>query len=212
MFEHFHAHHDIEVTGLAGRQVFDGNFFVLGRNAAFEGVQPRHLQGLVGQVHAQGAGRAAAGQGLGEDAAAAAHVHDVQAREAATGLLDDPAQPQRVDVVQGLEFAVGVPPARGENLELVQFGLVDVGAAGRGGGQGCHGVGVVMGWGGVRVRARPVVAGLECRPWRPAWTEGRSRVTAAVVGILRRVVAWAVCAARRFMSGQATKKPPRCYP
>ena len=127
VFEHLHADNHVEVAGLPCGQVFDGDLFILGRGTAFQGVQSGHLQRLVGQVHAQRGGSACLGQGFGEDAAAAAHVHHVEAGQAAAGLLDNPFQAQRVDVVQGLELAVGVPPPRGERLELVEFGLVDVG-------------------------------------------------------------------------------------
>ena len=116
------------MAGLPRGQVLDGDLFILGRGAAFQGVQPGHLKRLVGQVHAQRGGSTCLGQGFGEDAAAAAHVHHVEAGQAAAGLLDDPFQAQRVDVVQGFEFAVRVPPPRGERLELVEFGLVDVGS------------------------------------------------------------------------------------
>ena len=40
--------------------------------------------------------------------------------------LIDVVQAQRVDLVQGLEFAVGIPPFVGEGAEFVEFQLVGV--------------------------------------------------------------------------------------
>src|SRR6185369_5788106 len=72
-------------------------------------------------------GGAAARHRLGEDAAAAAHVDHLLARQPREAV--DPVQAQRVDVVQRLEFARRVPPAMRELAEFVELGLVGVHAA-----------------------------------------------------------------------------------
>ncbi|MNL56290.1 hypothetical protein D3C87_1797740 [compost metagenome] len=87
-------------------------------------MQAGDLQRLVGQVDA-GDVRAAPGHRLRQDAAAATHIQHFLAGEAAGALLN-PFQPQRIDGMQGLEFAFRVPPAAGQGAELVQFGLVGV--------------------------------------------------------------------------------------
>src|SRR5690606_11171421 len=66
-------------------------------------------------------------QGLGEDAAAAADVDRIQPAHRAAAMPLDPAEAQRVDLVQGLELAGGIPPARGERLELGELLGVYVG-------------------------------------------------------------------------------------
>jgi hypothetical protein len=61
---------------------------------------------------------------LGQDAAPAAHVEHRLAAQA--GQFVDPAQAQRVDLVQRPELAVRVPPAVGKVTELGEFLHVDV--------------------------------------------------------------------------------------
>ena len=67
---------------------------------------------------------AALGHGFAENAATAAHVEDFLAGQ--VDPLVDPVDPQRVDVVQGLELAFAVPPAMGQGFEFGDFGVVDV--------------------------------------------------------------------------------------
>jgi hypothetical protein len=58
-----------------------------------------------------------AGHALGEDAAAAADVEHALAKQAAA-LVGDPVKAHRVDLMQRLEFALHVPPAGGDGLNL----------------------------------------------------------------------------------------------
>jgi hypothetical protein len=68
---------------------------------------------------------------LGQDAAAAAHVHHALAGEG--GAIVDIVQPQGIDVVQRFVLAVGIPPAVGGLIEFGDFlGIhVDLGVAKR---------------------------------------------------------------------------------
>src|SRR6185436_8202059 len=75
-----------------------------------------------------GDARAAARHALGENAAAAADVEHVLARERRVAL--DPFQAQRIDLVQRPELALRVPPARGEAAEFLELGGVRVHHAG----------------------------------------------------------------------------------
>src|SRR4029078_6738075 len=68
---------------------------------------------------------ASLGHRFGKDAAAAAHVENGLASEAAA-LRCDIAEAQRVDVVQGLELAGRIPPAVGDSAEFGEFGRVRV--------------------------------------------------------------------------------------
>src|SRR5262245_49568596 len=81
------------------------------------------LQRLVGEVDARDP-RARARHRLGEDAAAAADVEHVLPFE--RRVLLDPAQAQRVDLVQRPELALRVPPAVGQVTEFAQLGGVCV--------------------------------------------------------------------------------------
>ena len=54
-----------------------------------------------------------------KDAAAAAHIEHGLALDARQAV--DPVEPQRVDLVQRTELALGVPPAVGQVTELGQF-------------------------------------------------------------------------------------------
>ena len=64
------------------------------------------------------------GHGLGEDPAAAADVEHPLPGERRARV--DVADPQAVDVVQGLERPPAVPPDRRQRLELGQFLRIDV--------------------------------------------------------------------------------------
>ena len=125
---------DRHAGGLAGKRVLDvgcgggqflrGHLPVVHLEARFQQVQPGHLQGRLAHVDAGHLG-ALRRHGLGQDAPAAADVDHLLAGESAAVAVDV-VHPQRVDVVQRLEFAVRVPPARGQFLELGDLGRVDV--------------------------------------------------------------------------------------
>jgi hypothetical protein len=106
-------------------QVLDGDAAVIHFNSAFQQVQLGHLQRFFGKINAGHLG-AAGGHGLGEDAAAAADIEHhlpVQRRDAVNMF-----KPQRIDFVQGPEFAVAIPPAVGEFAKLVELGRVGIDA------------------------------------------------------------------------------------
>ncbi|MNW00863.1 hypothetical protein D3C71_1964130 [compost metagenome] len=87
-------------------------------------MQASHLERFVRQVDT-GHVRATARHRFRQDAAAAPDVQHLFAGKAARAFLN-PFQPQRIDGMQGLEFAFRVPPPAGQGAELVQFGLVGV--------------------------------------------------------------------------------------
>ena len=81
-------------------------------------MQLRDLERLVGEIDA-GDLRAALRHALGEYAAAAADVEHVFAAQ--RGASVDVIQSQRIDIVQRLEIAGGVPPVMGEFAEFGDF-------------------------------------------------------------------------------------------
>jgi len=113
VFQHFHAGHHIEAGGLFRGQVFRGDQPVIELHAAFQLVQLGHFEGLVGEVDAGDKG-AFDGHAFGQDAAATTDIHHPFALDG--GLVVYPFETQGVDVVQGLEFGLGI-----------QFSLVGVG-------------------------------------------------------------------------------------
>ncbi|MNQ36276.1 hypothetical protein D3C85_497950 [compost metagenome] len=123
MLEHFQAGDHVELLGHLFGQGFGGDLPVIDAHARLQLMQLRHGQGRFAHVDA-GDGGAALGHGFAEDAAAAADVEDFLAGQA--DALLDPVDPQRIDVVQGFEFAFTVPPAVGEGFEFGDFGVIDV--------------------------------------------------------------------------------------
>ena len=121
VLQQFHAGHDVERFGaLPGErvrvllQVFDVE-------CLFLGVCPGLLQRGAGQVKAGGV-RARAGQGFGQQAAAAADVeHGLPGQFA---MFFDVLEAGRVDCVQGLHRALRVPPVEVRAVELREFGRV----------------------------------------------------------------------------------------
>ena len=86
-------------------------------------MQLRDLERLFGEVDA-GYPRAALRHAFGEYAAAAADVEHRFAAQARDTV--DVVEPQRVDLVQRLEFAAGIPPAVRKLAEFVEFGWIYV--------------------------------------------------------------------------------------
>ena len=64
---------------------------------------------------------------FGQNAAAAADIERHLALEA-TAALGDVPEAQRIDIVQRLEFAAGIPPVMGERAELGELLGIDVDA------------------------------------------------------------------------------------
>src|SRR3712207_828723 len=81
------------------------------------------LEGLFRKVDA-GHLRACRGHGFAQDAAAAADIEHVLAAQAREAI--DIAEPQRVDFVERLEFALRVPPRVGELAEFLELKRIDV--------------------------------------------------------------------------------------
>ena len=127
MLEHFHAGDDVEALRLFEREILGADLSVCDLEAAFEQVQLRDLERLVGKIDS-GDARSARSHAFGKNAAAAAHVEHAPAVE--RGMRVDPIDAQRIDVVQRFEFAVGIPPAVRELAEFLDLGRIDVDAHG----------------------------------------------------------------------------------
>ena len=106
-----------------GGQGFDGNAAVIDGEPLVERVQLRHFQRFFRKIDAGDAG-SGPGQRFGQDAATAAHVDDAGAGQ--RSVVVDIPRAQRIDLVQGLELAVQIPPFVGHLAELVDFNVVDV--------------------------------------------------------------------------------------
>ena len=107
-----------------GSQVFRPDFPVLhARRLCLQGVQLRDPQRFAGQICAQHM-RTLARHGVGKDAATTTDIHHLQALQRHKPI--DPVQPQGVDLVQGTEFPLLVPPAVRELGELREFGRVNI--------------------------------------------------------------------------------------
>src|SRR6266850_2248243 len=118
-----HAGHDVELPGVALGVVLGACAFVSHRRLALQQVELGNAQRFFREVDARDPGPAVRHR-LGEDAAAAAHVEHALAAEARAAV--DPVEAQRVDVVQGAELAVRVPPAVRELAEFLQLCRVGV--------------------------------------------------------------------------------------
>ena len=126
MLQHFHAGDYVKAARRLGGQRFGTHFAVAyARGFGFQRVQLRHAQSFGREIDAQHVG-ATARHGVGQDASAATHVQRGQPLHRAQRI--DPLQTQGVDLVQGAEFAVLVPPAVGQLREFGQFGRVGIGA------------------------------------------------------------------------------------
>jgi hypothetical protein len=97
---------------------------IVDRVPALVEMQARDGQGLFRQVDA-GDLRSQRGHALAQQAAATADVDHALALE--LRMCVDPCHAGRIDVVQGTEFGVRIPPAMGDFPELVEFLLVGVG-------------------------------------------------------------------------------------
>jgi hypothetical protein len=124
VLQHFHAGYNVKTGGRFIGKRFYGNLPVIDLLPGFKQVQLRDLQRFVGEIDARYL-RAARGHGFSKDAAAAADIENFFSLQRCDAV--DMIQPQRVDFVQGAEFALWVPPAVREFAEFFQFGRIDVG-------------------------------------------------------------------------------------
>ena len=126
MLEKLHARDHVELARVL-RCVFLGARVLVDHiGLALQEMQLGDAQRFLGQVDA-GHPRAARRHRLGEDAAAAADIEDALARKCRS--LVDPAEAQRIDVVQRPEFAVWIPPPVRELAELLELCRIGVHAA-----------------------------------------------------------------------------------
>ena len=125
MLEHLEAGDQSERGRLRLGKGFRRRAFVAdGRiETRLDGMQLRDGQRAPGHVDA-GDLRTEPGQALRQDAAAAADVRHPRPRESAA--LLEVRHAHRVDVVQGLEVPVRIPPAMRQRLELRDLAVVDV--------------------------------------------------------------------------------------
>ncbi len=147
MLEHFHAGDDIESARHLACEVFGRNLAVIDPESRFVEMQARYAKRLFREVDAGDDG-AATGHGFSQDAAAAADIEDMFAQQA--GVTVDPFQAQRIDVVQGAEFGVRIPPAVGQIAEFGEFLRVYVGG----------GIGHIGLHDELRAKKKPCIAGL----------------------------------------------------
>ena len=127
VFQQFHAGNHIEGVRHFFGQLFHSDVAVADvADIFFQGVQFGDFQGFFRHIDAGNCVGTELGHALGKNAAATADVQYGFAGQ--TGVAVDIAQAQRVDVVQGFEFAGFVPPFVGKAAEFVDFGGVYVGA------------------------------------------------------------------------------------
>src|SRR5262245_3716013 len=86
-------------------------------------MQLRHLERLIRKVYADDI-RAACSHGLCQYAAPAAGIEHALVFEPHEPI--DMIEPQRVDLVQRLEFGIGIPPPVGQLAEFFEFAGIDV--------------------------------------------------------------------------------------
>ncbi len=124
VFEHLHAGDHIEPGRTLRGQVLHRDSTIAHLDTGLQGVQLRDLQRPLPHVDA-GDPRPAHGHTLGQNAAAAPDIQDFLAGEPRRPV--DVVQPQGIDVMQGLELTVGIPPTAGQFLELADLGVIDIG-------------------------------------------------------------------------------------
>ena len=123
MLEQLETGHDVEPAGLPGGELLRRRPFVDHSGAALPGVADGDLDRGLARVDA-GDPRPAALHRFGEEAAPAAHVEHGTAAERRPFV--DEVEPRGVDVVQGAEVSLRVPPARRDALETVELSRVEV--------------------------------------------------------------------------------------
>jgi len=153
VLHHLHHENDVEPAPLSC-QVLGQGAAVIDVQAGLFGMELGDANVVLRRVDARHLG-AEAPQGLAEKAAAAADIDDGEVRQRPLGpalaakvggdVVSNEAQAQRVLLVQGLELAVGVPPAFGHDAEPGDFvgrrgclGWLRSGSARAGTGHGVH--------------------------------------------------------------------------
>ena len=125
MLEHLKTGDEVELPGRRYGECFHRDFAVFDRETRLLGMQPCDGKGLGSEVDAEHPG-ATARHALGQEAAATADVGDPTSGE--TGACVDVIEPGGIEVVQGAELAVRIPPAWRRRVEFRDLGGVDVGA------------------------------------------------------------------------------------
>lgn len=123
VLEHFQAGDHVELAGHFFGQGFGGDLPVFHADARLQLMQLCNRQWRFAHVDAHHR-RPALGHGFAEDTAATTDVEHLLASQ--VDPFVNPVDPQRVDVVQRLEFTFAVPPAMGQGFEFGDFGVVDV--------------------------------------------------------------------------------------
>ena len=123
VLEHLEARDGVELAGHLARELLDVDAAVVDRQAPPAAWSPRGVDVLGRQVDRDDA-RAARGQALGEQAAAAADVeHSPACKRSARR---DVVEAQRVDVVQRAERAARIPPFGGAGCEFRELARIYV--------------------------------------------------------------------------------------
>ena len=123
MLEHLKAGHDIELGRTLSRKRFGRTLQVIDLGTRLHLVQTRYPEWLFCHID-PGNNRAPGRHGLGQNPTTAADIHHVSAMQLCA--LTDEIETQRVDLVQGPKIAFGVPPARCQRIELVDFRRIDI--------------------------------------------------------------------------------------
>ena len=123
VLEQLETGHDVEPAGLPRRELLRRGPFVGHPGAALRGMADGDLDRGLPRVDA-GDPRPAALHRFGEEAAPAAYVNHGAAAERRPFV--DEVEPRGIDVVQGAEVALRVPPAGRDSLEAVELARVDV--------------------------------------------------------------------------------------
>ena len=120
VFHHFHTRYHIEAVRLLGGEVFDADAAVIDISNVLSGrMGSSGLQGFFRHIDADNVFCAAFGHALRQNTAAAAYIQHAFACQ--SGIAVDIVEAQGVDVMQGLEFAVFIPPFVGDLAELGDF-------------------------------------------------------------------------------------------
>ena len=118
MFQHFHAGDNVEFPRALIGQLLDCNIAILDLKCGFQQVHLRHFQRLFADIDAHHTGPCSR-HGLGKNASTAADIKDALAFQSRYPI--DIFQPQWIDIMQRLEFAVWIPPSVGQFAEFLQF-------------------------------------------------------------------------------------------
>ena len=124
VFEHFHAGDDIERARHLGRERLDADQPIVDAKPALMQMQARDIEHSGREIDRGHLG-ASPRERFTEQTAAAANIKGPRAFQRRA--IGDVTETDGIQVMQGARLAVGVPPARGEAVELGGFGRIDVG-------------------------------------------------------------------------------------